>query len=68
MSLELVLGGAISGKASYATETKLRKLNGESFDALFTACFASETVANGKLLIGVIDISERVRAQALPRA
>jgi signal transduction histidine kinase len=58
---------AVSGKPSYATETKLRKLNGEIFDALFTACFAPETVANGKLLIGVIDISERVRAQAMLR-
>lgn len=58
---------AVTGKPSYATETKLRKLNGEVFDALFTACFAQETVANGKLLIGVIDISERVRAQAMLR-
>lgn len=56
---------AVSGKASYATECRLRKLNGETFDALFTACFAPETVAAGKLLIGVIDISERVRAQAM---
>lgn len=58
---------AVSGKDSYATECKLRKLNGETFDALFTACFAPETVAAGKLLIGVIDISERVRAQAMLR-
>lgn len=58
---------AVTGKPSYATETKLRKLNGETFDALFTACFAPEAVANGKLLIGVIDISERVRAQAMLR-
>lgn len=56
---------AVSGKASYATECKLRKLSGEKFDALFTACFAPESVAAGKLLIGVIDISERVRAQAM---
>lgn len=56
---------AVTGKASYATECKLRRLNGETFDALFTACFATETVAAGKLLIGVIDISERVRAQAM---
>lgn len=56
---------AVTGNPSYATECKLRKLNGETFDALFTACFASETVAAGKLLIGVIDISERVRAQAM---
>lgn len=58
---------AVSGKARYATECKLRKLGGETFDALFTACFAPEAVAEGKLLIGVIDISERVRAQAMLR-
>jgi signal transduction histidine kinase len=58
---------AVSGRASYATECRLRKLNGETFDALFTACFAPEAVANGKLLIGVIDVSERVQAQAMLR-
>nr|WP_281722240.1 ATP-binding protein [Nitrosomonas nitrosa] len=56
---------AVNGRPSYASECKLRKLNGETFDALFTACFAPESVAAGKLLIGVIDISERVRAQAM---
>jgi len=56
---------AVMGKASYAAECKLRKLNGETFEALFTACFAPESVAVGKLLIGVIDISERVKAQAM---
>lgn len=56
---------AVGGKPSYATECKLRKLSGETFDALFTACFAPETVAAGKLLIGVIDISERVQAQEM---
>ncbi len=55
---------AVTGKPSYAAECKLRRLNGHTFDALFTACFAPEAVANGKLLIGVIDISERVQAQA----
>lgn len=58
---------AVSGKASYASECKLRKLNGETFDALFTACFAPEAVADGRLLIGVIDISERVQAQTMLR-
>lgn len=56
---------AVSGKASYATECKLRRLDGGRFDALFTACFAPEAVADGKLLIGVIDISERVAAQEM---
>ncbi|MGE0045749.1 MAG: ATP-binding protein [Hyphomonadaceae bacterium] len=58
---------AVSGKSSYAAECKLRKLSGERFEALFTACFAPESVAAGKLLIGVIDISERVRAQQMLR-
>lgn len=58
---------AVSGKPSYASECKLRRLSGEKFDALFTACFPPETVANGKLLIGIIDISERVEAQAMLR-
>lgn len=56
---------AVTGQASYATECKLRTLDGRQFDALFTACFAPEAVADGKLLIGVIDISERVRAQEM---
>jgi signal transduction histidine kinase len=57
------VAAAVSGKASYATECKLRTIDGREFDALFTACFAPEAVADGRLLIGVIDISERVRAQ-----
>lgn len=56
---------AVTGKPSYATECKLHRLDGSTFDALFTACFAPEAVADGKLLIGVIDISERVRAQEM---
>jgi signal transduction histidine kinase len=54
---------AISGKPSYAAECKLRTIEGREFEALFTACFAPESVSAGKLLIGVIDISARVRAQ-----
>ncbi|MBC7770155.1 MAG: DUF4118 domain-containing protein [Phycisphaerales bacterium] len=58
---------AVTGKPSYAAECKLRTIDGREFDALFTACFAPETVAEGKLLIGVIDVSERVRAQEMLR-
>jgi len=53
---------AVSGAPSFSTETRLRRANGEEFDALFTACFAPEAVGRGTLLIGVIDISERVQA------
>lgn len=55
---------AVTGKPNYATETKLRKLDGEEIDALFTACFPPESVAKGELLIGVIDITERKKANA----
>lgn len=54
---------ALSGAPNYATETRLRRTSGEDFDVLFTVCFPPGTVANGNLLVGVIDISERVRAQ-----
>lgn len=56
---------AISGHARYSAECKLRRLDGTTFDALFTACFPKESVAAGKLLIGVIDVSERVKAQEM---
>ncbi len=54
---------AVSRKLNYSAETKLRTIEGREFDALFTACFPPESMAKGTLLIGVIDISERVRAQ-----
>lgn len=55
---------AVTGQPHYVAETRLRRLDGTEFDALFTACFAPEAVGRGKLLIGVIDISERKRAFA----
>jgi PAS domain S-box-containing protein len=55
---------AISKQPNFSTETRLKKSNGEVFDALFTACFPPESVAKGTLLIGVIDISERKQAFA----
>jgi PAS domain S-box-containing protein len=53
---------AVTGKANYAAETKLRRLDGSELDALFTACFPPDSVAKGVLLIGVIDITERKQA------
>ena len=55
---------AVTGKPSYATETRLGTVDGGDFDALFTASFPPDTMNKGTLLIGVIDITERVRAQA----
>lgn len=56
---------AIGGQPSFSAECKLLAIDGREVDALFTACFPPKTVANGKLLIGVIDISARVRAEKL---
>lgn len=55
---------AVGGLPHYSIETRLRRLDGSVFDALFTACFPPEAVARGRLLIGVIDISERKRTYA----
>ena len=54
---------AVSGKPYLKTETRLRRQDGTDFDALFTASFPDESVARGTLLVGVVDISERIRAQ-----
>lgn len=57
-----ILAGA-AGKPNYSTETRLRALDGREFDALFTASFPPDTMGKGSLVIGVIDISERKRAE-----
>lgn len=54
---------AITGKSGFSAETRMCKLDGSEFPAHFTASFPTEGVANAKLLIGIIDISERVAAQ-----
>ncbi|MFT3723260.1 MAG: ATP-binding protein [Hyphomonadaceae bacterium] len=59
---------AIAGKPGFSAETRMCKIDGTEFPAHFTASFPTEGVANAKLLIGVIDISERVAAQEKLRA
>lgn len=54
---------AVQGKPHYATETRLSSIDGREYDVWFTACFPPEMVARGKLLIGIIDISEDKRAK-----
>ena len=54
---------AVSGAPNFSTETILRRIDGQEFPALFTACFPPDTMNKGTLLIGVIDMSERVAAQ-----
>ena len=57
-----ILAG-MAGRSSYSTETRLKALDGREFDALFTASFPPDTMGKGTLVIGVIDISERKRAE-----
>jgi len=54
---------SIRRQPGLSAETRLRRLDGTEFDALFTVSFPAEGVASSKFLIGVIDISERVNAQ-----
>lgn len=55
---------AIARRSHFMTETRLRRRTGEAFDVLFTAAFPHEGLMQGALLVGVIDISERLAAQA----
>lgn len=47
----------------YATETRLLGCNGEMLDVLFTVSWSPETRKRGVVLLGVIDIGDRKRAQ-----
>jgi PAS domain S-box-containing protein len=60
--VEGVLSG-ITHKPSYSTETRLQSIDGRVFDALFTASYPPETMGKGTFVIGVIDISERIKAE-----
>lgn len=58
------VAAAVGRESHYMTETRLRRRDGSEFDALFTAAFPNEGLAQGALLVGVIDISDRLAAQA----
>ncbi len=60
---------AVERTPRYAAECKVRRLDGTDIDALFTCCFPREGVRRGTVLVGIVDISERLAAQdALSRA
>ncbi len=54
---------AMQGKPHFAAETRLSSIDGREYDVWFTACFPSEMLARGKLLIGILDISADKRAK-----
>lgn len=56
---------AVTGQPNYSTETRIRAMDGREIDVLFTACFPPDTMNKGALLVGVVDISERKKAEAM---
>jgi PAS domain S-box-containing protein len=54
---------AVQGLPKFATETRLSSIDGREFDVWFTACFPPEMLSRGKLLIGIIDISQDKQAK-----
>lgn len=54
---------SLAREPGFSAETRLRRIDGSEFDALFTVSFPPEGVATSKFLIAVIDISERISAQ-----
>ncbi len=62
------VAAAAAGLPQYATETRLRALDGREFDVWFTACFPPRMMLRGKLPIGIIDISADRKARSDLRA
>lgn len=56
-------------RASIEAETRFSTLSGEEIDCLFTCCFPRDGLNRGSILVGILDISDRLKAQdALARA
>ncbi|MEE3627547.1 ATP-binding protein [Nitrospirillum sp. BR 11752] len=49
---------------SYVAEVRLARVDGTTFECLFTTAFPSETVPSGRVIIGVIDIDDQKKALA----
>ncbi|ADG10540.1 PAS domain-containing sensor histidine kinase [Caulobacter segnis] len=60
---------ALERRHSYEAEARFCKADGSEFDALFTTCYPRDGVKRGTVLVGIVDISDRIAAQdALRRA
>ena len=58
------LMAAVERRDRLASETVLTALDGRRIDALFTVCWPTQHQARGNVLVGVIDITDRIAAQA----
>ncbi|MDH0748888.1 ATP-binding protein [Pseudomonas sp. GD03842] len=54
---------SLAGLPNNIEVTRLRTLEGNVFECLFTACFSKENLARGVILIGIIDLSELAAAR-----
>ena len=54
---------AVSGQPTFHAETKMLTVDGREIDVMFTWSFPPEWMGSGNVLVGVIDISARLRAQ-----
>ncbi|MFT4252208.1 MAG: ATP-binding protein [Caulobacter sp.] len=54
---------ALEKKPHYESEARFRTHGGREFDGLFTCCYPREHLPQGATLVGVIDITDRLRAQ-----
>lgn len=54
---------AIGGRPHYEAEAAFRAADGHVFDALFTVSFPTGAVGRGTILVGIVDMTERNRAQ-----
>lgn len=54
---------SLQRKPGFSAETRLRRIDGTEFEALFTVSFPAEGIVSSQFLVGVIDISDRVSAQ-----
>jgi len=54
---------ALEKKPHYESEARFRTHGGREFDGLFTCCYPREYLPQGATLVGVIDITDRLRAQ-----
>ncbi|WP_144037820.1 PAS domain S-box protein [Sphingopyxis sp. KK2] len=62
------LVAAAQRRDRYSVETVLKKWGGEEFEVLFTVCWPSDHKAQGTVLVGIVDITDRKRAERELRA
>jgi len=55
---------SVEAKANFVTETQLVDLSGGAIDVLFTVSWSPESRKRGIILLGIVDMSERVKAVA----